>query len=151
MRDKIPTITVKKDIKEIKKKLIEKNTETLMVIGCGICARISKTGGPRETKKMKEILIKNGFKILKNNKLPDTIEEGLCNYSAVKKLAEDVDNNSFDSILVLGCGAGLKCILDNFKNKKIIAGLNTVGVGVKGRLTCVTCGDCNFDNGCIRL
>ena len=74
--------------------------------------------GPKETEEMKDILIKNVFKILKTNKLPDTIEEGLCNYSALKKLAEDIDNNSFDSILVLGCGTGLKCILDILKIKK---------------------------------
>jgi len=42
MRANMPTITVKKDIKNIKRKLIEKNTETLMVIGCGICARIRR-------------------------------------------------------------------------------------------------------------
>jgi len=145
-------ITIKKDIDEIKRKLTEKNTEVLMVIGCGKCAKISKTGGPEEVKEMKKILAENGFKIFEHDELPDSLEDSLCKYDAVKALAEDVGGSSFDSILVLACGAGLKCVADNFENKKVISGLNTIGVGIKDKLTCIACGDCSFDDGmCKRL
>ncbi|AEF95884.1 hypothetical protein [Methanotorris igneus] len=145
-------ITIKKDFVEIKRKLMEKNVKTVMVIGCGICAKSSKTGGPEEVKEMKKMLIEEGFRIFEDENLPDSLEDGLCRYSAVEKLAKSVDVDSFDSILVLACGAGLKCIADNFKDKKIISGVNTIGIGIKEKLVCLACGDCGFDDGvCKRL
>ncbi|ABR55890.1 hypothetical protein [Methanococcus aeolicus] len=145
-------VTIKKEIDEIKKKLIEKDANSLMVIGCGKCAKSSKTGGPEEVIDIKEILSKNGFKIFKNENLPEVLDEGLCRYSDVQKLSEDIIDGSFDSILVLACGAGLKAISDNFNDKTIISGVNTIGIGIKENLVCLACGDCSFDNGiCNRL
>jgi len=145
-------VTVKKDIDEIKKKLVEKNVNNLMVIGCGMCAKSSKTGGPEEVIDMKKILSENKFKIFKSDNLPEVLDEGLCRYSDVQKLSENIKGKSFDSILVLACGAGLKAISDNFKDKTIISGINTIGIGIKENLVCLACGDCSFDDGiCNRL
>ncbi|EHP87057.1 hypothetical protein [Methanotorris formicicus] len=59
-------VTIKKDFKEIKRKLIEKNVNTIMIIGCGKCAKNSKTGGLEEVKEMKKMLTEEGFKVGNN-------------------------------------------------------------------------------------
>ncbi|WP_421078066.1 hypothetical protein Mjas_01665 [Methanothermococcus sp. Ax23] len=140
-------VTTKKDINEIIRKLIENNVNTVMIIGCGMCAKSCKTGGLDEVRAMKNMLSKRGFKIFENKSIPEVLNDGACRYRTVRKLSEYTDGESFDSILVLACGAGLKTISDNFKDKTIIAGLNTIGIGMKEKLVCLACGDCSFNNG----
>jgi hypothetical protein len=55
-------------------------------------------------------------------------------------------------ILVLSCGAGLKCVRDTLPGVRIVPGLDTLGPGVKAELACLACGRCEFaEGGCKML
>lgn len=144
-------ITVKKPFDEVLAKIKKNGDLRTLVIGCDKCARISQTGGTDEVKKMKNLLSQNGVALYEKKGLKEALEEGLCDPEAVSVYLRAIDRRDLSGIqlLILSCGAGLKCVKDNFPQTKIIPGLNTLGPGVKGELACLSCGDCSFDDeGC---
>jgi hypothetical protein len=144
-------ITTKKPFEEVVSKIESGKNLSTLVVGCDKCAKISKTGGTEETLEMIRLLKERGIKVFEKNGLPYALEDGLCDPKAVSKWASNLSESDTNSLqlLVLSCGAGLKCLRDNLKKVRIIAGLNTLGPGVKGELACLSCGDCTFgDEGC---
>lgn len=144
-------ITTKKDFEEVLLKISEKKELKTLVVGCNKCAKISKTGGIDETVEMNSLLKSKGIQLFEKEGLSYALDDGLCDPKAVSKWCEQIPDSDLDSlqILVLSCGAGLKCMRDNLPKTRIIPGLNTLGPGVKGELACLSCGDCSFgEEGC---
>jgi hypothetical protein len=146
-------ITKQKPFEKIVESLNRNSGLPVVVLGCDKCAKISETGGTVQVKKMKIKLSEEGFKVLNVEGVPEAIEEGLCDLEAVKKKIRGLKEVDIKyQILILSCGAGLKCVRDIIEKAVIIPGLETLGPGVKGELACIACGDCQFDNnGCKML
>jgi hypothetical protein len=76
-----------------------------------------------------------------------TVEDGACDPEAVGAFVSQLGGAQFDAVLGLMCGAGLKCVADALPGVAIIPGVNTLGPGVKDKLSCLACGDCGFGEG----
>lgn len=146
-------ITRKKSFEEIVNRLRRDEELPVIVLGCDKCAKLNETGGTPQVKEMKERLKEVGFKIMEIEGLPEAIEEGLCDPQAVKKNVKKVTGIDMEfQMLILSCGAGLKCVRDIISSIGLVPGLETLGPGVKGELACLACGDCQFDiDGCKML
>lgn len=90
--------------------------------------------------------------ILEPDGLVDALEDGLCDPEAVaRQFALLKPLKGQFQLLVMACGAGLKCVHDLLPIVPIVPGLNTLGPGVGDQLACVSCGDCRFGtDGCQR-
>jgi hypothetical protein len=119
----------------------------VVVLGCDKCAKTSGTGGAVEVRTMRERLAASGLNVLEASGLVDAVEEGLCDPQAVPVRLGPLAGASPCQVLVLSCGAGLKCVRDAVPGTRLVPGLDTLGPGVKGDLACLACGDCRFDEG----
>jgi hypothetical protein len=75
--------------------------------------------------------------ILEPAGLVDALEEGLCDPEAVARqfvLLKPLKGQF--QLLVMACGAGLKCVHDLLPGAPIVPGLNTLGPGVGDQLAC---------------
>lgn len=143
-------ITVQKEFQEIHGMLFQRGDLQVVVLGCDKCAKVSRTGGAQEVREMKERLSGARFMLLTPGNLVDAVEEGMCDTEAVaKRTAPLREHQGRFQILVMSCGAGLKCVRDLLPCVRIVPGLNTLGPGVKDQLACLSCGDCRFgEDGC---
>ena len=143
-------ITVQKEFNEIQTMLFKRADLHVVVIGCDKCAKVSQTGGANEVRKIREDLHQGKYMILKPDGLVDALEEGLCDPEAVtRQLAPLKPFKGQFQLLVMACGAALKCVSDLLPNVPIVPGLNTLGPGVRDQLACISCGDCRFGtHGC---
>lgn len=124
----------------------------VVVLGCDKCAKTSKTGGTTEVRAMREQLRGAGMTVREVPGLVDAVEEGLCDPQAVPARLKPLGAEPACQVLVLSCGAGLKCVRDAAPGRRLVPGLDTLGPGVKGDLACLACGDCGFDDGgCRRM
>ncbi len=140
-------VTVRKPQEEIEALLRETAAESLYVLGCGKCAKVSRTGGTEQVIAMREALAAKVFSLVSADDAPLAIEDGACDPEAVQQAADRLRPLDFDVVLVLACGAGLKCVQDALPDLTIIPALNTLGPGVTEKLACLACGDCNFSEG----
>jgi len=138
-------ITVQKSFDEILASISV--FDSVWVLGCDKCGKVSKTGGTEQVAEIKSRLRTAGVDIAELPGVPLALEDGLCDPAAVKRLASSYDARDIGAILVLACGAGLRCVADNYPGKTVVPGLNTLGPGVKDRLSCLSCGDCRFAEG----
>ena len=104
-------------------------------------------------RELRERLRKSGFKLHEVAGLVDAVEEGLCDPKAVAERLQPLSTAGRDfQVLVLSCGAGLKCVRDTLPGVRIVPGLDTLGPGVKDQLACLACGDFRFgEAGCKML
>jgi hypothetical protein len=146
-------ITKSKNYEEVCNRLLERSDLKVMVVGCDKCAKLSSTGGAAEVQAFRERLRGSGVALLEVAGLVDAVEEGLCDPKAVaQRLKPLADTQEDYQILVLSCGAGLKCVQDTLPSRRIVPGLDTLGPGVKSDLACLACGDCRFgEDGCKML
>jgi len=140
-------ITVQKDRMEIERLLRQAQPRALYVLGCNKCAKASGTGGTEQVVAMREALAAHGFPTMAADSAPLAIEDGACDPQAVQKAAQQLRPLGFDTLLVLACGAGLKCVHDALSDVTIVPGVNTLGPGVTDKLACLACGDCGFEDG----
>ena len=146
-------ITTSKRYEDIQDALRQRRDLGVVVLGCDKCAKISKTGGQEEVRSLRAKLSESGLTIGSAEGVVDAVEEGLCDPKAVsERLQPLVEKTSDIQMLVLSCGAGLKCVRDTLPGVRLVAGLDTLGPGVKGDLACLACGDCRFgEAGCKML
>ncbi|NWG12930.1 MAG: hypothetical protein HXY20_05270 [Acidobacteria bacterium] len=147
-------ITVGKSCDELQAALSARGDLPAIVLGCDKCAKVSKTGGSQEVRELRDRLRSSGVAIREPAGLVDAVEEGLCDPKAVaEKLVPLTTSPQRDyQILVLSCGAGLKCVRDILPGVRLVPGLDTLGPGVKGELACLACGHCEFgEAGCKML
>ena len=146
-------ITASKPYEDVSAALSRRGDLRVIVLGCDKCAKTSKTGGVEEVKALRKRLESSGFMLFDAVGLVDAVEEGLCDPKAVPERLKPLFGSSQEfQILVLSCGAGLKCVRDTLPGVRIVPGLDTLGPGVKGDLACISCGRCEFgEAGCKML
>ena len=97
-----------------------KKDDKISIVSCNQCARLCETGGKEGLEEMKEELKEEGY---------TTVDEFLfapvCDRDLDKKIVKPKGN----VILVLACDAGVLNLRGIFKDKKVIAALNTHGLG----------------------
>jgi len=145
-------ITVSKPWDEVVEALGRRRDLETVVLGCDKCAKLSRTGGADEVRRMRTRLEGAGVAMRRVEGLVDAVEEGLCDASATAQRLQPLRAAAPGcQILVLSCGAGLKCVRDLLPGIRLVPGLNTLGPGVKAELACVACGDCRFDEAGCRM
>lgn len=145
-------ITASKSYDDVHRALSTRGDLSVVVLGCDKCAKTSRTGGTVEVLELRERLRTSGFMLRETAGLVDAVEEGLCDPKAVPERLQPLAGEVRDyQILVLSCGAGLKCVRDTLPGVRIVPGLDTLGPGVKGELACLACGRCEFAAGGCRM
>ena len=146
-------ITVRKGYDELHAALLVRGDLPVIVLGCDKCAKTSKTGGAEEVRELRDRLRTSGLMLRETAGLVDAVEEGLCDPKAVPERLRPLAGTERDfQVVVLSCGAGLKCVRDALPGVRLVPGLDTLGPGVKGELACLACGQCEFgEAGCRML
>jgi hypothetical protein len=146
-------ITASKNYDDLHAALRARGDLPVVVLGCDKCAKTSKTGGAQEVRDLRERLRESGLVLRETAGLVDAVEEGLCDPKAVPERLKPLAGTDRDyQMVVLSCGAGLKCVRDSLPGVRLVPGLDTLGPGVKGDLACLACGDCQFgESGCKML
>ena len=112
----------------IKAKLNKK--EKIGIVSCNACAKMCETGGKKAMKELALRLRKDGYNVIDT----DLIGRA-CDFGSLK--AGQLHGKT---IIVLACDAGVYNLRKLFPKRKIIAGLDTVGLGAfdkKGNLNLV--------------
>lgn len=146
-------ITVSKSDDELRGSLTKRGDLPVVVLGCDKCAKTSKTGGSQEVRELRDRLRASGLRLRETAGLVDAVEEGLCDPKAVSERLRPLAGQETNfQVVVLACGAGLKCVRDTLPGVRVVPGLDTLGPGVKGELACLACGHCEFaEGGCKML
>jgi hypothetical protein len=146
-------ITASKSYDDLHRAISTRGDLSVVVLGCDKCAKTSRTGGTQEVRELRGRLRGSCFMLRETAGLVDAVEEGLCDPKAVpERLAPLASAERDFQLLVLSCGAGLKCVRDALPGVRIVPGLDTLGPGVKGELACLACGHCEFaEGGCKML
>jgi hypothetical protein len=146
-------ITASKNYDDVLETLKRRGDLQAVVLGCNKCAKLNRTGGTQEVRQLRKRLGDSGLALRDTEGLVDALEEGLCDPKAAAERLKPLIGSPPDyQVLVLACGAGLKCVRDTLPAARIVAGLDTLGPGVMGDLACLACGRCEFDEaGCKML
>lgn len=110
-------ITKAKSYQEIKSRL--KKKDKIGIVSCNMCARICGTGGIEAMQKLKRKLEKDSFQVVDLDLIGTP-----CNFSQLEAVTL-----RGDVTIVLACEAGLHNLKKAFPKKKLIPGLNLVGLG----------------------
>ena len=111
-------ITKQKSYKEIKSKL--KKGDSIGIVSCNTCVRRCDTGGEKVMRELARKLKKDGYNVV------DTDLIGVaCDFDQLKK-----DELKGDVNIVLACDSGAYNLKKLFPKKKLVKGLNTIGLGV---------------------
>jgi hypothetical protein len=91
------------------------------IVSCNSCVRVCETGGKQRMEELYTRLQKDGFKVVDMDLIPMA-----CSIALVKK-------PSFDGsvLIVLACDAGVYTLEKLFPKKKVIAALDTTGLGAR--------------------
>ncbi|PIZ00787.1 hypothetical protein COY61_01595 [bacterium (Candidatus Gribaldobacteria) CG_4_10_14_0_8_um_filter_33_9] len=114
-------VTKKRPYIEIKKDL--KKTDKIGIISCNACARLCKTGGEEELKKLASKLKKDGFEVVDIDLIGTPCDSDLLNKSQLHGNVQ----------VVLACDAGVYNLKKLFPKHKIISGTITLGLGTHHR------------------
>ncbi len=121
-------VTKTKPYSKIKSQL--KKSDRIGIISCNACARMCNTGGEKRMKELAKKLKRDGFNIVDMDLIGTP-----CNFSLLNK--SQLHGNVQ---IALACDAGVYNLKKLFPKHRIIAALETLGVGVydsKGKVTLV--------------
>ena len=93
------------------------------IVSCNSCARACETGGQRKMEELAERLKTDGFDIVGTDLVPMA-----CDLDLAKK-----PEYEGDVLVLLACDAGVFTYQTLFPEKKIVAALNTIGLGARDR------------------
>jgi len=134
-------ITVAKSDEEVKRAL--EPYRNIVVVGCGTCATICRTGGEDQVKEMVEKLMGWG-----KNVLASMVVESPCDVRIDRRDLRRIEDEvkRADAILVMSCGVGVQAV-GEASGKKVLAALDTIFLGEVehiGRFLerCRECGMC---------
>ncbi|MGY4707350.1 methylenetetrahydrofolate reductase C-terminal domain-containing protein [Candidatus Bipolaricaulota sp. J31] len=140
-----------KPVEEILRKVEGK--ERLVLIGCGGCATVFRTGGKAEVSRMAAVLAEKGKEVLAA--VSPGINEFICYAPTTKSLLERhrEELKGCDAVLVLACGDGAQVVREVMEAlgivKPIYPGVDTLGLMGGGPAVfeeaCQQCGDCVID------
>jgi len=98
-----------------------KKWKKIGIVSCNSCARVCETGGEKVMQELAERLRKDGYDVVDTALVPLA-----CNLDLVKRPKLDAD-----ILIVLACDCGINTIQDIYPSKKIVAALNTIGIGAR--------------------
>ncbi|MCK5237420.1 MAG: methylenetetrahydrofolate reductase C-terminal domain-containing protein [Deltaproteobacteria bacterium] len=137
-------VTEKKPINEIIENLERANAKSVHLFGCDTCAQQCKTGGEVELKEMTTLLTDKGFEVTGTSLVDETCYTQL----AKREFRQKEELKGADAVLVLACGAGVKCVADSAEetqpilpalNSMFLTSVERVGKFYEG---CSLCGNC---------
>ncbi len=138
-------ITEQKPYQELLDNL--ENDNSVIIIGCGLCAKTAKTGGENEVKELKDKLVKDKIKVLHTDMIDAVCDERLVRLfiNKNKKVMEQAD-----SVIIMSCGAGVQAFKHLRPETRVHAPLNTLFLATEKRLGefyqfCSLCGNCVLD------
>lgn len=144
--------TTQKPLEEIQELL--KDRERIVIIGCGGCSALFRTGGPTEVRKMARTLEDSGKQVLAAIAPP--LNTFTCNLPQAKKQIEPYRDQlaEAEAILMLACGDGLQVVREGILEdefglvKPIYPGVDTIGLMGGGpdafKEKCLLCGQCEL-------
>jgi len=133
-------VTTKKTNEEILESL--KGAQTVFIAGCGSCAFKCSNSDDKSVAALKEMLEKNGKKVLGAFNV-----DSACDMRFAKKdLLKKEEFNNADAVLMLSCGAGVQAV-ETVSQKEVFPGLNSSYIGTTERIGvykkfCSACGTC---------
>jgi len=107
-----------------------KKKDKIGIVSCNTCARMCETGGEKEMKILASRLRKDDF---------DVIDMDLIGFACNLDQLKPKELHG-DTTIVLACDAGIYNLKKLFPKRKIIAALDTIGLGAydkKGNLSLV--------------
>jgi ferredoxin len=117
----------------------------ILVLGCASCVAECGAGGEKETAMLASALRMSA----RMDKQEVEIEEKTLDRQCVNEFIVLLDDiiDKYDSILSLGCGAGVQAVADMFTETPVIPALNTEFLGETKNQglwveNCLGCGDC---------
>jgi ferredoxin len=117
----------------------------ILVLGCASCVAECAAGGEKETAMLASALRMSA----RMDKQEVEIEEKTLDRQCVNEFIVLLDDiiDKYDSILSLGCGAGVQAVADMFTETPVIPALNTEFLGETKNQglwveNCLGCGDC---------
>jgi ferredoxin len=117
----------------------------ILVLGCASCVAECAAGGEKETAMLASALRMSA----RMDKQEVEIEEKTLDRQCVNEFIVLLDDiiEKYDSILSLGCGAGVQAVADMFTETPVIPALNTEFLGETKNQglwveNCLGCGDC---------
>lgn len=111
-------ITESKPI-DVLKTMLDKQKRT-GIVACNSHAAICNTGGRKRLVEMAERLKKDGYNVVQTDLISMP-----CSIDFV------VDGIDVDEFLILGCDAAVKSFQMLFPSKKVVPGLETIGLGAR--------------------
>lgn len=135
-------ITEQKSLDEIIENL--EHNKNVIIIGCGVCATTSKTGGEEQVNELKDNLLKHKINVLCAEVLEPTCDERKVKIFLNKN--KEIIKRA-DAMIVMACGAGVQSFKHINAELKIFPALNTVFLATEKRLGefyqfCSLCGNC---------
>jgi len=132
-------ITQKKPVKEILQ--ILKGKKRIVIIGCGQCATICRTGGEQQVEELAGILGKENKEIV----FKDVAEAGVCYLPESRKVLEKIPRT--DAVVVLACGSGAQAVVEFDDSLFVMPGVDTKFSGIIKEFgefyrKCALCGEC---------
>lgn len=118
-------VTKSKDYEELKKQL--KAGENVAIFSCNTCTRSMSpvTGGPEAVHKLKDKLVADGFKVL------DQIYLTAACFEDYVEDAKTIITDKWTTGIVLACESGYGVVKTHLPKRKIIRGLDTLGILMK--------------------
>lgn len=132
-----------KPFEEIKDML--KNYKKILVLGCGSCTTVCLSGGRRQVE-----LLAASLRIAKKTEGDKTaIGERTIPRQCEPRFVDQIKDEAsqYETILSMGCGAGVQEIIERIDNILVLPALNTMFIGVadtEGNFSerCLACGNC---------
>ena len=98
-----------------------KKSDKIGIVACNACAKLCGTGGEEAAKALAAKLKKDGFNVVDQDLIGKP-----CYYEELKLKKSELHG---DITIVLACDAGVYHLRKLFPKRKIIAGLDTIGIG----------------------
>ena len=108
------------DLKQILSKI---NNKSVFILGCSECATICKTGGLNEVNELKKKFETIGINVT-GTVILDPACHKLNNKRILKKYIKQIRDANI--LVTLSCGNGAQTISEQFEDKEIICGTNTL-------------------------
>lgn len=114
----------------------------VLVVGCNTCAAVSLAGGESEVETLLELLKLATSRKGSTVELTGTVLERQCE----PEFIEELENEEYDAILSVGCGAGV-ALLSESRDIPVYPAIDTLFIGAaRGlahwRAECSACGSC---------
>jgi hypothetical protein len=135
-------ITKKKDKETVLRSV--KDFKSVYLFGCNTCAEQCSTGGEKEILEMTALLTEAGHEVAGSSLIDET-----CYLQLVKReYRQKAEIAGADAVLVLSCGAGVKCVAESAKDTQpVLPALDSIYLAKVDRVGrfqegCSLCGEC---------